>query len=390
MKILHTVESYWPALGGMPEVVAQLSERLAERGHNVTVATSLSAGRHTDTHNGVKIVPFDIRGNQVKGYAGSEKEIKRYEDFLVNGGFDIVTTFAAQQWSVDLVLPILEKIKAKKVFVPTGFSRLVDPLYADYFSSLPERMNQYDMNVFLSDTYQDIVFARKNGVRNIIIIPNGADEREFSNDDQKNDIRNRLGIPQDHFLILHVGSHTGKKGHREAVEIFSRANIRNATLLIIGNSFGRGCTYSCMWRNIIHKFNFGSNKKLIMTSLSRPDTVLAYKTADLFLFPSNIECSPIVLFEAAAAGVPFLASDAGNSAEIVQWTGGGVILPTAQKKSGYITVDIPTSVKLLEKMYEDETLRQQLGHSGYRVWKERFTWDKISHAYEDLYKKLSS
>ena len=35
------------------------------------------------------------------------------------------------------------------------------------------------MNVFLSNDYQDINFARENGVKKIILIPNGASEDEF-------------------------------------------------------------------------------------------------------------------------------------------------------------------------------------------------------------------
>jgi glycogen synthase len=37
MKILHTVEFYSPSTGGAQEVVKQLSERMAEKGHVVTV-----------------------------------------------------------------------------------------------------------------------------------------------------------------------------------------------------------------------------------------------------------------------------------------------------------------------------------------------------------------
>jgi hypothetical protein len=39
MKILHLVESYLPARNGM-QVVTQLSTRLVEKGHQVTVVTS--------------------------------------------------------------------------------------------------------------------------------------------------------------------------------------------------------------------------------------------------------------------------------------------------------------------------------------------------------------
>lgn len=394
MKILHTVESYWPSLGGMPEVVAQLSERLATRGHEVVVATSGHSKRTTSDRNGVKIVSFDISGNSVRGYSGSEAERERYQNLILDGGFDVVTVFAAQQWSVDLFLPIIDKVGSKKVFVPTGFSRLNDPLYAKYYSTLPGKMAQFDMNIFLSNSYQDIEFARKYGITKLTVISNGADEREFGDlNINKTNVRNALKIPEKHFLILHVGSHTGKKGHREVVEIFSRAKIKNATLLIVGNSFGRGCTYGCLLRKLIGNLSprlRAANKKIIITSLSREETVGVYKTADLFLFPSNIECSPIVLFESAAAAVPFLSSDAGNSAELAKWTGGGLILPTAERQSGYVTVDIQKSAMILEDLYENEAYREQLGRAGRAAWLERFTWDRISHEYENLYLKLLS
>ena len=40
MKILHTVEYYAPSVGGAQEVVRQISERMVQRGHQVTVATT--------------------------------------------------------------------------------------------------------------------------------------------------------------------------------------------------------------------------------------------------------------------------------------------------------------------------------------------------------------
>src|SRR5262249_25311677 len=39
LRIVHTVQMYHPHVGGSEEVVKQLSERLAARGHSVTVAT---------------------------------------------------------------------------------------------------------------------------------------------------------------------------------------------------------------------------------------------------------------------------------------------------------------------------------------------------------------
>src|SRR3990170_6486402 len=325
MNILHTVENYYPSQGGMQEVVKQLSERLVSLGHKVMVATSKDINRRSKKINKVSIIEFDIKGKMVEGIVG---ETEKYKELLLNSKFDIITNFAAQQWATDIMFPILDEIKAKKVFVPTGFSSLYQPEYEEYFNSMKTWMKKYDMNVFLSDNYRDINFARKNKIKKINLIPNGAGKDEFSSKITI-DIRKYLKIPDKDFLILLVGSHTGLKGHKEAISIFSKARIKKATLLIVANSFQDGCIKSCKMRNIIFNISpnrLNDNKGLIITSLSRKETITAYRQSDLFLFPSNIECSPLVLFESAAAKLPFLTTDVGNAREIIKWTNGGKLL----------------------------------------------------------------
>jgi len=387
MKILHTVEFYHPSVGGMQEVVKQLSERIAKLGHDVTVATTKLPARTEQTINGVKIAEFTVSGNLVRGFSGAVDE---YRDFLLHSDFDVITNFAAQQWATDVMLTMLDRIKAKKVFVPTGFSGLHDRKYRGYFEKMAVWMKQYDMNVFLSGTYRDAVFALERGVINRTIIPNGASEDEFL-PEIRIDIRSRLRIPNDHFLVLHVGSHTGIKGHREAFKIFEKTRIKNATLLIVANEFGGGCRRECEIRNFLFNklpWRRSDGKQVIMTTLSRPETIAAYKSADLFLFPSNLECSPLVLFECMASKTPFLTTDAGNAAEIVEWSQAGKVLPTQTIQNGLSQASIAGSARMLENMYYDPALRKEMRERGFRAWRERFTWAKISSQYEQLYKSI--
>lgn len=390
MKILHTAEFYWPSVGGAQEVVKQLSERLVSLGHDVTVATTKLPERKSKIINGVKIVEFAIFGNTVRGLTG---EAEKYKDFLRNSKFDVVMNFAAQEWAADLFFDVIDEVKAKKVFVPCGYSALQDPAYEDYFKKMPDVLRKYDATVYPSDDYQDINFARKVGVekKKIVIIPNGASEDEFL-PKSKIDIKKKLSIPHDRFLILHVGSHTGVKGHKEAIEIFSRAKIKNATLLMVGNVFGGGCSLSCPRKAFLFKlspYRLFDSKSLIVTELSRKETVAAYHAADLLLFPSNIECSPIVLFEAMASKTPFLTADVGNSAEIVKWSGGaGIVLPTGKDKQGFSRVRIPGSVKILEEIYYDRARRKKMAEAGFNAWKKRFTWEKIANDYLKIYNRV--
>jgi len=390
MRILHTVEFYQPSIGGMQEVVRQLSERLVGLGHEVTVATTKLPERKNNILNGVKIEEFEISGNFVRGLKG---EIERYEKFLVESDFDVVVNFAAQQWATDITLPVLGKIKAKKVFVPTGFSGLYANEYGEYFEKMKEWMKEYDMNVFLSEDYRDVNFAKENNIDKRVLIPNGAGEDEFLKKPEI-DIRKKLGISDDNFSILHVGSHTGVKGHAEAIDIFKKAKIKNVTLLIVGNKCeGGGCHSSC--EMAARAFNlspmrFFDRKKIVIRELSRTDTVAAYIAANLFLFPSNIECSPIVLFECMASRTPFLTADVGNAKEITSWSNSGIVLPTKKDNTGYglSYVNVKSSAKILEEIMKDKNKLEEMGENGFGVWKEKYSWEKIARQYEFLYKSL--
>ncbi len=413
MRILHTVQSYPPAEGGMAEVVRQLSERLVRMGHAVTVATQSHPKRCGGTMNGVRVVPFSVSGNSVNGIQG---ETAAYQQFLLGSRFDVVVNFAAQQWASDLAFPLLQRIKGGKVFVPTGFSGLYSRRYRRYFEQMPGWLKSYDMNVFLSDSYRDIAFARRHGITNTVLIPNGAAADEFLAPMPKP--RERLGIPEGHLLVLHVGSHTGLKGHGDAMQIFSRADIADATLLIVGDEPEGGCGASCL--ETAHALNQSAEfqrggKTILVRSLTRRDTVAAYLAADLFLFPSNIECSPIVLFECMASRTPFLAADVGNSAEIMGWSGGaGELLPQAkldfwpcegtlkdrvwQKlrillgRVDFFTAvraDIAGSAALLEALCRDPARRERMAEAGFRAWEEKFTWEGVAGQYQELYRKVA-
>jgi glycosyltransferase involved in cell wall biosynthesis len=388
MKILHIVENYSPSVGGMQEVVKQLSERMAALGHQVTVACSTHPDRNSERINGVTIRSFNISGSLVQGIKGNQEV---YEQFLLQQQNDIVVFFAAQIWSTDIALPLLDKISGKKVFVPTGFSSLHHPSYKSYYNQMSKWMHSFDMNVFLSDDYRDIQFAKAHGINRYTIIPNGADEREFLNV-ELGLFRKSFQIPETRILVLHVGSFTGLKGHLEALQLLNRIRHNNVTLCFIGNDYEHFPRYKrtkVKWWIERAKLFF-SSKKLHILEPNRKRTLEAFADADIFLFPSNIECSPLVLFEAVASGTPFLSSKVGNTEEIAQWTGGGLIMPTYIDANGFSHIKIDESADMLDDLIENKNLRKQLSEVGRKNWREKFTWEKISEAYIAMYNQLNT
>lgn len=400
-------------------MIRQLAERLVVRGHQVTVATTRLPTRDFDTLNGVCIKGFDVQGNLVSGMTG---EVKVYQQYVSAGAFDVVMIYAAQQWTFDALWPVLGKIAFSKVFVPCGFSGLYQPGYAKYFQDIPDVLRKFDHLVFNATKYRDIDFVRRHGIDKFSVVPNGASEFEF---DVAIDptFNARYGIPAQSFVFLTVGSFTGLKGHQELVKAFAQMKLsenQHATLILNGNEVHRiergagdvfnkfvglikthGLLYtlkqsvkkmigsSASPRGVAEYINKTQADKLaLVTDLSRNDLTQAFMAADLFVFASNIEYSPLVLFESAAAGTPFLTVDVGNALEIASWTGAGIACPSSVDAKGYTRVDEGVLAQMMERLMSQQELLGRLGEAGRRSWHEKFTWAKVTDLYEQLFSRL--
>jgi glycosyltransferase involved in cell wall biosynthesis len=117
--------------------------------------------------------------------------------------------------------------------------------------------------------------------------------------------------------------------------------------------------------------------------MSRKDLVDLYKAADLFVNVSHIEYSPLVLFEAAAAGTPFIASSAGNSEEIACWIRGGVVLPRVNNHSAKVSID--SVAREMENLLIDKEKLIAIGIAArVDVWSKGFIWSEIVKRYRQI------
>lgn len=376
MKILHTVQLYHPAVGGSEEAVKQLSERLVKRGHQVTVATAFHPQRKNKVLNGVKIEEFQISGNRVKGITAEEGEIKRFQDFILNSDFDIIMNYAAQIWSSDLVFPLLDKIKAKKFFVPCGYSALNNPKYRAYFKKLPDYLRQYEACIYLSKTYQDKLFADDHCLVNSIIIPNAANEDEFLKKDVGN-FKAHYNIKND--FLLSVANYYSGKGHHSVIKAYRLSEAKKLDLVIIGNAVRGGCQYRCKQAALFTKLlSLGKKRIHLLSQVPREYAVSAYKQAKLFLFASKVECSPLVLFEAMAAKLPFISTNCGNSLELAKMSKNKIVATPKQM------------AEEIDYLLNNPEVYNEIADHSFKVWQRKFTWEKIVSQYERLYQPMTS
>jgi glycosyltransferase involved in cell wall biosynthesis len=436
VKFLFCSESYSPHVGGVQEVVRQIAEHMVVAGHDVTVATRKLAERTFDSLNGVKIVAFDVSGNLATGMTG---EVERYRRFLVSFPADALMIKAAQQWTFDASWEVLDDIRARKVFIPCGFSAFYEPGYKDYFERLPDVLKKFDHLIFYAERYRDIDYARAHGLTNFSIVPNGASEIDFAVPEDPA-FRASLGIAKDDFVILTVGAPIQAKGHAQVAEAFARVkgDGRSMVLMLNGNwptgsaaapaasgahggeavgsvptnapgylrrvldvwrqqgvlAFIRRIPVAFCWRfaylgqlwadKRMMRANRQRGKSVLKTNLSRVDIIQAFLTADLFVFASKIEYSPLVLFEAAAAGTPFISVPVGNAEEIARWTGAGVICPARRDRLGHTRVSPRQLAQEMARLIDDEGLRRVLAARGREAWRSKFNWKAIAASYESV------
>ena len=130
MDILLCCEHFYPSVGGVQKMMHEIGVRFIKNGHEVTVATSWRKDRISSTINGIKIKPFRIKGNAVSKIKG---DIRTYQEFLINSKFDFLIVIAAQQWTFDAMLPILDDITYKKLHIPCGYSCFYNRKFKEYF-----------------------------------------------------------------------------------------------------------------------------------------------------------------------------------------------------------------------------------------------------------------
>lgn len=305
MKILLCSEFYYPQMGGVEQHNYHLANFLQKKGHEVEVATTFNEKRSFKI-NSIKIHQFKIKGNYIKGYNG---QTLKYQNFLLNTKFDIIFINAAQQWTFDLMLPIITQVKSKKVLFPCGFSRYKNIIYYPYFYILKELVNNFDATICASKKMDDYTFLKKNFKKKIHIIENGSHISKpiYS----LKEFREKYNISNYDKIICNISNFKFYKGQDRSISLFRKIKKKNIKLFLIGNNMSS--SYYFFIKLIIFFFNKNqNNNKIILLSTSREEALTILQYSNIFLFTSRFEYDPLVIKEAILASIKFVSFDVGT------------------------------------------------------------------------------
>lgn len=149
------------------------------------------------------------------------------------------------------------------------------------------------------------------GVNNSLVLNNGIDFSVFEKAIPKMQVREREGIPEDAYVIGHVGRFNKQKNHRLLAETFAEIYKKNekAFLLMVGNGSLQKET-----EERLKELGLEERYKILSNRTDIPDLMNAM---DKFVFPSNYEGLGIVLIEAQKIGLECIISNAVPDAAIV-------------------------------------------------------------------------
>jgi glycosyltransferase involved in cell wall biosynthesis len=390
MKILLCCEHFFPQVGGVGKMMQEIGHRLVILGHSVDVVSSFTSARRSNILEGMQITSFKVSGNAVSGMRG---EVEAYQNFLISGGYDCLIVMAAQQWTLDAMIPVLDKIKYKKIHIPCGYSGLYASQYRDYFEQMKLVLPKFNLLIFNSSDYRDINYAKEIKHPNISVIPAGASEFEFEKSPGFK-IREELNIGPDDFIFLSVGAPAYHKGHKETLNAYLESRLDFNSVLVLNGNYDQNISggYFSRLKECIQRIrgvspwnikklaskNLNPKKKIIFSNLEREKLISLFFEADLFLFTSHIEYSPLVIYEGLAAGLPFLSVPVGNVPEIAKWSGGGEVCHDVTMKNGRTFVNYKTFARHIENLCKNQAKLKRLGEVGRNSWKEKFNWMVIT------------
>jgi len=203
------------------------------------------------------------------------------------------------------------------------------------------------------------------------VLNNAIDTKKYVYDPEVDRrIRKSLEIPEDAFVIGHVGRFQAVKNHSFLLDVFAKAKQQkeDAVLLLVGD----GDLRPEMEEKAV---SLGISDSVIFTGV-RSDVPELMQAMDVFVFPSLYEGVPVTLIEAQAAGLPCIVSE-GVPAEAAK-TGlvkhlplsAGAAAWTAEVLKTRGTARQDTAEQIIQSGYDIEANAQWLQNFYLEQWKE--------------------
>jgi glycosyltransferase involved in cell wall biosynthesis len=383
LRILHVIASMAAEDGGPPAVVAGLTGALAARGHPVTVATLDEPERTAVLLDG-RVTRQAFAPGANRRYAACP-DLDRWLRVHVSS-FDIVhlhslwqfPTFAAARacWSqrrpyVVLLNGMLDRYSVRQR------SRWIKRLYWILREGRIEGRAAGIHCLNRAEIRKAVPWIRDMPK---FIMPNGIDEAQLAALPPKGAFRAAHPEFAARPLVLFLSRLHPKKGLDRLLPAWKALANRlpDARLLIAGTG---DAEYEASLKKQTADAGLADQVVFLGQLVGRQkwETLV---DADVFVLPSHQEGFSMAITEALAAGCPPVVTEECNFDELAP--------PAPQPPCGVIIDkgDMPAFVSAVETLLHNPAQRQSLAAAGRQLIASRFTWQKVAHDLEQVYRQI--
>lgn len=123
-------------------------------------------------------------------------------------------------------------------------------------------------------------------------------------------VREKLGVPEDAFLMISVGELNKNKNHRVVIDAIYMLRDKNIYYILCGKGPEKE-----RLNKIIKQYGLNSQIKMLGFRQDIPELL---NSSDCFVFPSKREGLSVAVMEAMAVGLPIIASDIRGNRDLVK------------------------------------------------------------------------
>jgi len=396
MRILYVTPAYKPAyrMGGPIVSMAAVAERLARKGHEVTVATT-NANLDEDLDvpldrfveiEGVNVryfrrteplrrwLPFVPYVSRSMGYAyspamkdGLEALVPRHDLVHVQMPF-VYPTYAAARAAFRHGKPLFYHQHGN--YLPTHLARRRRK--KDFYLALVEKRLMRRATALIALTEAERVAFRSLAPETPCwIVPNGVDV-PADDPGAVDRVRVRHGIPLGATLILFLARLHPWKGIDELIGAWAAMQPAHPDVYLVAAGVDE-CGAERRWRPIAEKTGF-SDRLVFAGVVSGQAKADLLHRADLFCLPSSGEGLSIAVLEALAHSTAVMLSPGCNMPELER-AGAGVIVPK----------DCLAMTRALEDLVRDRDRLRTMGQAGRDIAVRDYSWDTVTNRLIELY-----
>ncbi|MFH1712541.1 MAG: glycosyltransferase family 4 protein [Patescibacteria group bacterium] len=348
--------------GGIEKHVAEISTRLVDYGHDVTVYARVRyTPKRPDKISNVKlkflptIYKKHLEAITHTFFASVHALFQKYDIIHYHG-----VGPATMAWIPRIFAPrttVIVTFHAQDQFhTKWGW-------FARRYLALGERAAVMIPHYCITVSHVLQIYCRKNFNRQVVYIPNGAEIKNVISSKELD----KFGLDPKGY-VLNVGRIVGQKGLHYLVEAFKQVETKKQLVFVGSASFTeiyfKNLRELARGDNRIHFLGYQTGKTLDQL----------YANAYLFCSPSESEGLPLVVLEAMGFGLAPLVSDIPENLEAIHHTG-----------FTFHNADVEDLRQKLQELVNHPELVGERSEESRAVIETQFNWDRITQQIEGVY-----